>query len=172
MVVNMSNVIAPRIGLDRLRSLAEPIVSEIVWATATTVGPDDRPRSRVVHPVLEWTPEPRGWITSRPTPIKRRHLAAHPYVSLSYWSPAQDCVYLDCDATWLDPVEHDEVWERIRATPPPIGFDPATIWPDGPSSPDFAVIRLRPVRVRVVLAAAMAAGEPAPMWEATTGPER
>jgi hypothetical protein len=172
MVVEMTDTTAPRIDVDALRALAEPVVADIVWATATTVGPDDRPRSRIVHPVLEWTPEPLGWITTRPTPLKRRHLAAHPWLTLSYWSPTQNCVYLDCDATWLDPSRHAEAWERIRSTPAPLGFDPATIWPDGPGSTDFAVILLRPLRVRVVMAAAMAAGEPAPIWEATAPSDR
>ncbi|MHB1138716.1 MAG: pyridoxamine 5'-phosphate oxidase family protein [Microthrixaceae bacterium] len=157
---------ALRVDVEQIAALAEPVVASIVWATATTVGPDDRPRSRIVHPVLEWSPTPHGWITSRPTPLKRRHLATHPYVTLSYWSPAQDCVYVDCDARWADPVAAEQAWGRIASAPPPVGFDPATIWPDGPDAADFAVIELQARRVRVVLAAARAAGEPAPLWVA------
>ena len=155
-----------RVDAERIAALAEPVVASIVWATATTVGPDHRPRSRVVHPALEWSPTPHGWITSRPTPLKRRHLAAHPFITLSYWSPAQDCVYVDCDAHWADADAARRAWDRIASTPPPVGFDPATIWPAGPGAEDFAVIELQARRVRVVLAAAMAAGEPAPLWVA------
>lgn len=141
-------------------------MESIVWATATTVGPDGRPRSRVVHPVLDWSDPPHGWITSRPTPLKRRHLAAHPHLGLSYWSPAQDCVFVDCDASWAPVAELPQLWQQILATPPPIGFDPGTIWPDGPTADDFAAIALRPYRVRVVQAARLAAGEPQPVWDA------
>lgn len=154
--------------LEEIQSLAAPIVASIVWATATTVGPDRRPRSRIVHPVIDWTDPPEGWITSRPTPLKLRHLAAHPFLTLSYWSPAQDSVVLDCDATWVPPGELAEVWRRIREVPEPVGFDPSTIWPDGPGSADAAAIALRPHRIRVVTAASLALGEPQPLWTAAT----
>jgi hypothetical protein len=36
-------------------SAARPIVEGIVHCVATTVGPDRRPRSRVVHPVWDWS---------------------------------------------------------------------------------------------------------------------
>ncbi|CAN5570478.1 hypothetical protein BH10ACT3_BH10ACT3_11720 [soil metagenome] len=151
-------------SLDDIIELARPIVESIVWATATTVDVDARPRNRIVHPVLAWTDPPTGWITSRPTPLRVRHLAANPYVSLSYWSPAQDCVYVDCDATWVPGDERADVWERILATPEPIGFDPASIWPDGPDSDDFGVISLTAHRIRVVTATHLALGEPQPVW--------
>jgi hypothetical protein len=166
MVVGMSTHTVERTSLAAIRDLAEPIVASIVWATATTVGPDARPRSRVVHPVLDWADPPRGWITSRPTPLKRRHLADHPFLTLSFWSPAQDCVFVDCDATWTPAELLADRWERIATTSPPVGFDPATIWPDGPTTSDFAVIDLRPHRIRVVQAARLAAGEPQPLWSA------
>ena len=157
-----------------ISELAAPVVRDVVWATMATVGPDGRPRSRIVHPVLTWDDGPKGWITSRPTALRRRHLAATPWVSLSYWSPAHDCVHIDAAADWVPAEELASVWESIRSVPEPVGFDPASIWPDGPTSSSFAVIALRPHRIRVALATSMAAGAPAPLWTdpdmtATTG---
>lgn len=45
-----------------------------------------------------------------------------------------------------------EGWERIKATPPPLGYDPAIIpvWKDGPDSPAWSVLRLTPWRLRVM----------------------
>ena len=38
---------------DAFRAMAH----EIVWCTVATVGPDDRPRTRVLHPFWEWEGE-------------------------------------------------------------------------------------------------------------------
>jgi hypothetical protein len=150
-------------ALDQLSNEAERIASEVVWATMATVGPDGVPRTRVVHPVLRWDDAPHGWVTSRPTALRRRHLAASPWVSLTWWSPAQDVLTVDCHAAWVPDAELAGVWERIAATPEPVGFDPATIWPDGPGS-GFAAISLRAHRVRVAPASDAAAGRPARLW--------
>jgi hypothetical protein len=45
------------------------------------------------------------------------------------------------------------VWNLYRVTPPPLGYDPGGInvpgW-DTPTSPRFAVIRLRPWRLKAL----------------------
>ena len=144
---------------------ARRTVEAVVYCTASTVGPDGRPRSRVVHPVWDWSEDvPRGWVTSRPTPLKQRHLAATPVMTCSYWSPAHDVVTFDCDGRWLDEGEQAEAWARIAATPAPVGFDPATIWPAGASDPTFAVIELAPYRIVSRTAAGMAAGDRPRLW--------
>jgi hypothetical protein len=124
----------------------------IVWATAATVDPTDRPRSRVLHPVWEWDGDALiGWIATGPTPVKRADLAHRPYLSLTYWDPAQDTATADCRAVWfLDAETRARVWERFATAPAPVGYDPAMIpgW-DGPDSPGFAVLRLEPYRLRV-----------------------
>ena len=54
-------------------------------------------------------------------------------------------------------------WEVFRAAEPPVGYDPATIWPDGPSDPDAGVIRLDPWRLKAADAATLAGnGTPRP----------
>ncbi len=143
---------------------AARIAADVVWATMATVGPDGAPRTRVVHPVLRWDDGvPHGWVTSRPTALRRRHLRASPLVSLTWWSPAQDVLTVDCRAAWVPDEQLEHVWDAIATTPEPVGFDPAAIWPEGPGS-GFAAIALHARRVRVAPAADAAQGRPALLW--------
>lgn len=151
-----------------LVEIAEPAsrtAAEVVWATMATVAADGAPRTRVVHPVLRWDTSPVGWVTSRPSALRERHLGANPWVSLTWWSPAQDVLTVDASATWTAARQLADVWHTIAETPEPVGFDPATIFPDGPGA-GFAAIELRVVRVRVGLAADLATGGPALLWSA------
>jgi hypothetical protein len=150
-------------------SLVEDFVAiahRVVWCTVATVDRRGRPRSRVVHPLWERAGDSVvGWITTRPTPLKRAHLAHTPFVSCSYWDPGHDIAVAECRATWVeDRDERIRVWVLCRAAPPPLGHDPATVWPDGPDSPDAGVLRLDPWRLRAARAADLARGEPAAAW--------
>jgi hypothetical protein len=131
-------------------SAAKSIVEDIIWATATTVSASGTPRSRLVHPVWYWHGDaPVGYVTSRPTPLRVAHIAAHPKMSLFYWSPKHDTVAIDTSARWVPTHQLLEVWNTIAATPPPVGFDPHTIWPEGPTSDDYAVLQVAAYRVMV-----------------------
>lgn len=140
----------------------------IVWCTLATVDRRGRPRSRLVHPIWERTDDGRlvGWVVSRPTPLKRAHLAHAPYASCSYWDPAHDVAVAECRARWAGADETERAWAAFRAAPPPAGYDPATLFPGGPGSPDAAVIRLDPWRLRVADARSLAEGRPALVWSA------
>jgi hypothetical protein len=150
--------------LDRFVAVAHGIV----WCTLATVDRHDRPRSRLVHPVWERAGDRLvGWLGTRPTPLKRAHLAHSPFVSCSYWDPRHDVAVAECAATWvLDAEGRRAGWERLASAPAPAGYDPATIWPDGPEADDFAILRLDPWRLRVATAAQLATGEPAAVWHA------
>ena len=87
-------------------------------------------------------------------------------MSCTYWDPQHDVAVAECAAHWLPESELAEAWERIARAPAPVGYDPATIWPDGPASADFAVIGLEPWRVSATTAAALARGEGARVWRA------
>jgi hypothetical protein len=145
------------------------IAHRIVWCTVATVDRRNRPRSRVMHPV--WFQDedgaPYALASARPTPLKRAHLAHSPYVSCSYWDPAHDIAVAECHADWV--TDRREAWERVASVPPPVGFDPATIWPDGPDIPDCAFLRLTPWRLTVRTAAQLMAGEPGLTWQARPG---
>ena len=136
------------------------IAHRVVWATMTTVDAKGRPRSRIVHPV--WTSRldgVTGWLTTRKTPVKLRHLAGNPHVSFSYLAPNHDLAYFDCVAEWVDdPDGKLQCWNTFVRADPPVGYDPISIWTDGPGSPDFAALRLRPYRIQAGRAVDIAAG--------------
>lgn len=124
----------------------------IVWASAATVDRKGRPRSRVLHPIWSWNgSELEGWIATGPTPIKRAHLDAHPYISLNYWTPEQDTCVAECRAEWaFDDETCIRIWDMLKTAPAPVGYDPAIIpaW-DAPTADSFAVLKLTPWRLRV-----------------------
>lgn len=141
--------------MSKLSEVAPAFVEmahRIVWCNAATVDAKGRPRSRVLHPIWQWEGERlEGWIATGPTPLKRAHLDASPYVSLNYWSPSQDTCVAECRATWaFDDETRAMVWDRFKHGPEPVGYDPAMIpgW-DSPTSQGFAALRLDPWRLRV-----------------------
>jgi hypothetical protein len=125
---------------------------QIVWCSAATVDAQGRPRSRILHPIWQWNGEQLiGWIATGPTPTKRAHLAAHPYMSLNYWAPNHDTCVAECRAAWaFDNATRTMVWDLFRNAPAPVGYDPRMIpaWTT-PTADAFAVLRLDPWRLRV-----------------------
>jgi hypothetical protein len=125
----------------------------IVWCTVATVGPSNRPRTRVLHPYWQWEGDALvGWVGTSPTPTKRSHLEHSPFVSLTYWDQTQDTCTADCRAGWaFDDETRQRVWRLFETASPPLGYDPALIpdWTDGPLSPAFAALRFEPHRLRV-----------------------
>lgn len=142
------------------------IAHRIVWCTVATVDSHGRPRSRVLHPYWELADTTVvGWIVTRPTPLKRANLRHSPFVSCSYWDPAHDVAVAECSATWVtDLAERDRVWGLLAAAPPPLGWDPSSIFPAGPTDPGAGLLRLTPWRLSSNRAADFAAGRPAAVW--------
>lgn len=134
----------------------------IVWATAGTVDPQGRARTRILHPIWEWDVTALvGWIATDPTSPKGAHLAQNRSLSVTYWDPTHDTCTADCEAAWItDDAGRAEVWRRFAEGPEPVGYDPAIVpfWADGPTSPRFAGLRLEPWRVRVSPATSMVPG--------------
>ena len=50
-------------------------------------------------------------------------------------------------------------WEAFLAAPEPVRYDPANIWPEGPTAETFAVLRFAPYRIQSARAEQMAKGE-------------
>ncbi|MCX7064780.1 MAG: pyridoxamine 5'-phosphate oxidase family protein [Proteobacteria bacterium] len=141
--------------MSTLKQVAPAFVKmahQIVWCTAATVDSEGRPRARVLHPIWQWDGrELTGWIATSPTPTKRAHLKASPYVSCNYWAPSQDTCVAECRASWaFDDDTRKMVWRLLKEAQAPVGYDPAMIpgW-DSPTSPSFAALRLEPWRLRV-----------------------
>lgn len=151
----------PALARTQVIEEAISIGHQAVWAVMTTVDHAGRPRSRIVHPV--WVPQGdrlTGWLTTRRTPLKTRHLATNPHVSLAYVGGNADFAYFDCIAKWAeDPQARRECWDAFLAAPPPVRYNPATIWPDGPDSESFAVLRFSPYRLQAGRAERIARGE-------------
>jgi hypothetical protein len=148
-----------------LASVAPAFVAmahRIVWATVATVGDDERPRTRILHPFWRWDGTTlSGLVATGPTAIKRAHLAHSPYVSVTYWNPDHDTCTADCTAEWIvDDAGKAEVWRTFVEAPEPVGYDPAIVppWADGPASPAFAGLRLTPWRLRVMPGTVMLRG--------------
>ena len=65
--------------------------------------------------------------------MKAKHLARNPHLSLCYLDLADpsrglDLVYVDCRASWDDSAaSRERIWQLFASTPPPLGYDPATI---------------------------------------------
>lgn len=139
--------------LTRVAPAFVAMAHQIVWCSAASVDAQGRPRSRILHPLWDWDGSTlAGWIATGPTPTKRAHLDASAFLSLNYWSPSQDTCVAECHAEWaFDDATRRSVWEAFKQAPPPVGYDPSIIpgW-DGPDSDTFAVLRLRPWRVRVM----------------------
>lgn len=141
--------------MDDLSTVAPEFITmahRIVWASVATVDTQGRPRSRILHPIWQWDGHRLvGWIATSPSPTKRAHLAAHPYASVNYWSPAHDTCVAECRAALVyDDATRVMVWNLFRHGPEPVGYDPAIVpsWP-GPTADAFAALRLEPWRLRV-----------------------
>jgi hypothetical protein len=115
-----------------------------VWCSAATIDGHARPRSRVLHPIWEGA---TGWVTTRRRSPKGKDLAATPYVSLAYVADPVHPTYADCLAQWEDDLAvKQRVWDLCRAAPPPLGYDPGTMFRDA-SDPDYGLLRLTPYRI-------------------------
>ena len=109
-------------------------VSRIVWCTVATVDTQGRPRTRILHPIWEGS---TGWIATGRHSLKEKHLAANPYLSVSYWDQEHPQVYVDAKAEWQDDqAEKLRIWNLYKDTPVPYGYDPAIIWQAGPDDPE------------------------------------
>jgi hypothetical protein len=124
----------------------------IVWCSVATVDSKGRPRSRILHPIWQWDgTQLIGWVATRPTGVKRAHLAGSAYLSASYWVPTHDTCVADCRAIWAnDDATRTQVWDMFLHGPAPVGYDPRIVpgW-DSPTAEAFAALRLEPWRVRV-----------------------
>ena len=123
------------------------IVDRIVWCTVATVDRAGRPRARILHPVWQGS---TGWIATSPLSLKAKHLAANPWVSLTYWDQQHERVELECLAEWDNSIESKRaLWELFKSTPEPVGYDPAMIWPS-PEDDSFGALKLTPTRISVM----------------------
>lgn len=121
-------------------------VTQAVYCTMATVDQQNRPRSRIMHPIWEG---PIGWIISWPASHKAKHLARNPAVSLAYLPETAKPVYVDGTAEWVhSAAEKQRVWDLHAATPPPLGFDPQPHY-DSIEHQYFGILRITPRRIEL-----------------------
>lgn len=138
-------------------------VSRIVWCTVATVDRQGRPRTRILHPIWEG---PTGWIATGRHSLKEKHIAVHPYVSVSYWDQEHQQVYVDARAEWEDDqAEKLRIWELYKNTPGPYGYDPAIIWQAGPDDPGYGLLKLTPWRIELYAIKDMITGQEPKIWK-------
>lgn len=76
--------------LSKIAPAFVEMAHRIVWCGAATVDREGRPRTRILHPLWHWDGSVlSGVIASSPTPTKRAHLEASPFISLNYWAPTR-----------------------------------------------------------------------------------
>jgi uncharacterized pyridoxamine 5'-phosphate oxidase family protein len=142
-------------------------VHSMVWCSVATIDTNNRPRSRILHPIWEIQDgRPIGWIATLRHSPKSKHLARNPYVSLAYIANVFQPVYVDCTAQWDGRLETKQrVWEMFRTTPPPLGYDPAPIFKAADDS-NFGILKLTPWRIEL---ADMASPTPYRIWQDSAG---
>lgn len=150
-------------SLEQIAPAFVGMAHSIIWASVATVDAKGRPRTRILHPIWQWDGAALvGWIATEPTPLKRAHLAAHPDISISYWTTNHDTCSAECQADWVfDDEGRTAVWNMFKNCPAPVGYDPAMIpqWAGGPTSDAFAALRLTPWRLRLMPGTELINGE-------------
>ena len=150
-------------GFEEIRADFEARVQKIVWCTVTTVDRKGRPRTRVLHPIWEGS---TGYVVSGRESFKAKHLAANPYVSVSYWSPEHGLVVADCKAEWQDNLEEKRrIWKLFKDTPMPYGYDPEMLGSKA-DDPASGLLVLTPWRIELHTLQEVMTGKAATVWNA------
>ncbi len=151
-------------SFDEIAKTFDERARRIVWCTVTTVDTQGRPFSRILHPIWEGS---TGWIATGRQTLKAKHLAANPWVALSYWTPEHDTIMASCRAEWCDDMlTRQRIWNLLKSTPEPVGYDPALFWRGGVTDPSFGVLKLTPRRIELWTGAEMQSGKPPKVWQA------
>ncbi len=144
-------------------------VADIVWCSAATLDRQGRLRSRILHPIWELVSgNPLGWIATGRHTLKTKHLAANPWLSLSYWNPEHKQIYADCKAEWEDDQsEKRRIWELYQSTPAPLGYNLKMIW-QGLDDPTYGLLKLQPWRIEMSSLQDLTTGALPRVWRAST----
>ena len=136
-------------------------VHTVVWCNVATIDSQNRPRSRILHPIWEGA---TGWIATNPDSFKAKHLTKNPYLSLAYVADITSPVYADCKAEWVDDVATKQrIWDLFKNTPEPLGYDPASFF-GSVDAPGYGLLKLTPWRIDVVTFPAPSMDEGTKVW--------
>ncbi|MEZ4671059.1 MAG: pyridoxamine 5'-phosphate oxidase family protein [Anaerolineae bacterium] len=122
-------------------------VHRMVWCSVATIDEQQRPRSRILHPIWEGA---TGWIGTHRNSYKSKHLERNPFLSLSYITDLFKPVYVDCRAEWVDDLEEKRrIWDLFKNAPEPLGYDPAHDFISYDHE-NFGLLKLTPWRIDIV----------------------
>ena len=110
-----------------------------VWAAVATVR-DGEPRVRLVHPT--WEGETL-WFATDPKSPKARQIEKTNRVDVQYQVAPPEFVHVLARGTaeiLTDDATRAHVWDVLD-------YDLAQFWPDGPTDPGYAAIKITPTRV-------------------------
>lgn len=140
-------------------------IDRTIWCSMATADTKRRIRSRIVHPL--WEGRVGYLLTERHSP-KARDIDGNAWLSLTYIDSAQEQVHIDCASEWeTSAVEKRRVWDWFKATPPPLGYDPALFFPRGVDDESFGCLRLLPWRIELWSLADLMSGKPPLVWKIT-----
>jgi general stress protein 26 len=112
-----------------------------VWAAVATVS-DDAPRVRLVHPT--WEGRVLWFATGTGSP-KHVQLEKNPQIDVQYQVAPPDFIHVlirGAASIVTDEAEKKRVWGVMN-------YDLADFWPDGPTDPNYTLIRIDPTRVEL-----------------------
>ncbi len=144
----MSNTV-----LDEAREIA----GQSAWAYLATAR-GDQPAVRPIHPT--WDGD-TVWIAAGTHSPKMRHIQANAKVAL-FWHLTDALRHLTVTGTAecvTDAAEKRRLWDVFD-------YDLSAYFPDGPDSPDYALIKVAPTRVECWSLPEMGGGTPARVWRA------
>jgi hypothetical protein len=137
-------------------------VHTMVWCNVASIDTNNRPRSRILHPIWEGS---TGWIGTHRDSHKSRHLEHNPYLSLAYIANVMAPVYIDCKAAWCDNLDDKQrIWDLFKNTPEPLGYDPAHDFKHVEHE-NFGLLKLTPWRIDLVTFPAPSFAEGTKVWK-------
>lgn len=118
------------------------------WAHMATVGSDGEPDVVPVHPA--WDGDTL-WIMTGAKSVKCRNVADHNGVAL-HWQVTESG---DGVEVWGEAEVHTDLETKERLWNGVFDYDLNQFAPDGPSSPDIAMVAVRPTRALYLIAYGM-----------------
>jgi general stress protein 26 len=119
----------------------EAAAKKAIWCAMATVSGNE-PRVRMVHPTWEGD---TLWIATGPQTAKVGEIQKNGAVDIQFQVAPDDFVHLMVRGTasvLTDQPTKTRIWEVMD-------YDLAQFWPNGPTSPDYCVIKVKPSRVEL-----------------------
>ena len=128
-------------GKDAFFRDVEAAAKKAIWCAMATVSGSE-PRVRMVHPTWEGD---TLWIATGPQTAKVGEIQQNCAVDIQFQVAPDDFVHLMVRGTasvLTDQATKTRIWDVMD-------YDLAQFWPNGPTSADYCVIKVKPARVEL-----------------------